>query len=70
MAKVLKLKFMLEPRGSLTLTVNEPKENLKTEDIEAVMQMIVTNEVFKPQTGKIKGIDSAEIVETATTKLV
>lgn len=70
MSKVLKLKFNLDPKGSFTLTINQPKENLKTEEVEAMMNLIVTKEVFKPPMGTIKAIDSAELVEIATTTLI
>lgn len=70
MTKLLKLKFLLEPKGSFVVNVAYPKENLQQAEVEKVMEMVVAKQVFTPRIGIIKAIDSAEIVETITTPIL
>ncbi|MBQ0138456.1 MAG: DUF2922 domain-containing protein [Kurthia sp.] len=70
MTKVLKLKFFLEPKGSFTLNVEYPKENLQPAEVEKLMEMIVAKQVFTPRMGIIKEINSAEVIETVATTII
>lgn len=69
MARMLKLKFIVEPKGSYTLEIEEPKVNMTEEQVITMMQMIIEKSLFKPKTGTLKAIESAEIVETTTSKI-
>jgi len=63
MTQVLELKFDTSNGKSITLTVNEPKENLTAAEVENVMQTIIDSNIFHSNGGSLIAINQARIVE-------
>lgn len=63
MSQVLELKFDAASGKTITLTVNEPKENLTAAEIEMAMQTILSSDVFHYEGDALIAINQARIVE-------
>ncbi|MDN4492453.1 DUF2922 domain-containing protein [Ureibacillus aquaedulcis] len=69
MTQVLELKFDTSNGKTLTLTVNEPKENLTPAEVEGVMQTIITSDIFQSTGSSLIGINQARIVERTVSEI-
>lgn len=63
MAQVLELQFETTTGKTSTLSIEAPKSNVTAEEIQQVMQTIITANVFEGQAGAFVGIKGARIVE-------
>lgn len=63
MAGVLELKFDTEQGKSMTITINDPKPNLTSTEVETVMQTIINSDIFHHEGYPLVGISQARIVE-------
>lgn len=70
MAKVLKMNFMLSPKGIFTIVVDAPKDDLTEAQARAAMNTIIESNVFSPKSGTITSIDSATITNQTVTDLI
>ena len=68
--KVLKMTFITTNGTKASIDVHEPDETLTPEKIKTAMQLVIAKNIFKTKAGSFVSIDSAEIVETATSKIV
>lgn len=67
MAKVLILTFKNEAGQKVNLRVQNPKENLTAQEVEAVMDLILEKNIFPTLGGDLTEKVGAEVVETTAT---
>ncbi|MCM3388394.1 DUF2922 domain-containing protein [Ureibacillus chungkukjangi] len=63
MTQVLELKFDTANGKSMTLTVDNPKENLTGDEVENAMQEIISSNIFHNNGASLVAINQARIVE-------
>ena len=68
--KKLYLVFTTAAKRRATITIDQPKEDLTTEDVKPVMQSLIDMKLFAPGLSVITDIADAYIRETTTTDLV
>lgn len=66
MAKKLVMIFKTAKGTTSTLTVDEPKDDLTETEIRAVMDTIVSKNVFSTNSGDLVDVKSAELTTTTT----
>ena len=70
MAKTLQLNFSTASGKKLMLTVDEPRDNLTTQEVEAAMQEIINSAVFEVNGAFLETAHDARIVERNVTEIV
>jgi hypothetical protein len=70
MAKTLQLNFATASGKKLMLTVDEPRENLTSAEVESAMQGVINAGVFGVDDSVIESAISARIVERTVTELI
>jgi hypothetical protein len=70
MAKTLQLNFATPSGKKLMLTVDEPRENLTSVEVESAMQGVINAGVFGVEDSAIASAISARIVERTVTELI
>ena len=70
MTKTLQLVFNTENGKSVTLSVDEPREDLTAPEVEAAMQEIIASGVFEVDDYPLETIKSARIIERGVTDLI
>lgn len=63
MAGVLELRFDTEQGKTVTLSINDPKPDLTSSEVETVMQTIINSNIFHHEGNPLVGIKQARIVE-------
>ncbi|ABR47965.1 conserved hypothetical protein [Alkaliphilus metalliredigens QYMF] len=69
MDKYLRMVFKTGEDRLVSLRVSVPREDLDATQVKAVMDLIVAKDVVFSAAGNLVAVDSAYIVETATTEL-
>lgn len=69
-SKKLYLEFTLDNGNLLTLTVNNPKDDITADDIRPVMQNIVSKHAFVSGTAVPSAISDAYLRTTETTNII
>ncbi len=67
--KTLKMAFLNEGAGTLTLSVRNPKDNITEAQVIAVMDNIIDKNVFATKDGDLVAKKWAKIVDTTETVL-
>ncbi|HWK21523.1 MAG TPA: DUF2922 domain-containing protein [Ureibacillus sp.] len=62
MTQVLEMKFDTANGKTLTLTVNEPKENVSAMEVENAMRTIITSNIFHYNGNSLVAINQARLV--------
>lgn len=70
MTKVLAMHFKNASGKEITIQVNDPKADLTKAGVEAVMQNIITKNLFSTTGGDLVSIVDSEIKSTDTVALV
>ena len=70
MAKTLQLNFHTASGKKVTLTVDEPRQDLVAQSVEAAMQEIIASGVFELNGAPLTTAVDARIVERNVTELV
>ena len=70
MAKKLLMSFVTALGGQSSLTLDEPKVGLTEAEVRAVMETIVTQNLFNTTKGNLTEVKAAEIVTTTTENLI
>ena len=70
MAKKLVMSFITADGSTSSLALNEPKETLTEEEVRAVMESIIGQNVFNTTKGDLSEIKSAEIITTTEEILI
>lgn len=63
-------RFDTDEGKRFTMSMNNPKEDLTPELVQAELQKVIDLDVLAPSQGKPVSIHSAEIVETKVTTLI
>lgn len=69
MTEKLVLVFTTNEDKRFTLTINNPKEGITADEVEAEAQKIIDEDILRPNQGIPVSLYSAKIVNTATTVL-
>ncbi|WP_378957073.1 DUF2922 domain-containing protein [Pelosinus sp. sgz500959] len=69
MKKVLEMHFRNETGKEVTILVNDPKEDLTALAVNAVMQTIITKNLFSTTSGDLVQIVSAQLRSTDVAEL-
>ncbi|MGI1660159.1 MAG: DUF2922 domain-containing protein [Desulfitobacterium sp.] len=64
--KVLRMVFNTSMAGTMTLTLADPKEGILPAEIEAVMDQIISKDIFSTSVGSLVSKKDIKIVETVT----
>ncbi len=67
--KTLKMAFLNEGGGTLTLTVRNPKDNITETEVQTVMDNIINKNVFATTDGDLVAKKWAKVVDTTETVL-
>lgn len=70
MAKTLQLNFETVSGKKMMLTVDEPREDLTTVQVEAAMQEVINAGIFGVDDSLIDSAISARVVERTVTELI
>lgn len=70
MAKTLQLQFETDNGKELTLSVDEPRENLTREEIEAGMQSLINSNAFHVDSFSLSAIKGAKVVERNVSAII
>ncbi|KGR74830.1 DUF2922 domain-containing protein [Ureibacillus sinduriensis] len=69
MTQVLVLKFDAGNGKTMTLTVDEPRDNLTPTEVEDVMQKIIASNIFHHSGSSLIAINQARIVERTVSEI-
>nr|WP_106779038.1 DUF2922 domain-containing protein [Lysinibacillus timonensis] len=69
MAVTLEMKFNTANGKTMTISVNEPKDNLTPTEITTVMQTIIDQDVFHNEGFALVGINQARMIERNVSEL-
>lgn len=67
--QVLKMVFATPLNKQVTLSLNNPKDNLTAAEVQAVMDTIIAKNIFMTSNGKLTAKVSARIIDTTTNEL-
>ncbi|KLU66109.1 hypothetical protein DEAC_c21480 [Desulfosporosinus acididurans] len=67
--KVLRMTFNNAAGNAVTITMPQPKDSLTAADIEAVMDQIITKNIFLTSGGELISKRDVKIVDTTTNDL-
>lgn len=70
MAKSLQLQFETANGKRLLVTVDDPKENLTSSEIERGMEAIIASDVFHVEGSPLSVVKSARVVERTVTQII
>lgn len=63
MAQVLELQFETTEGKTSTISIDAPRQDVTAEEIQQVMETIITANVFEVQSGAFVGMKGARIVD-------
>ncbi|QCR32622.1 DUF2922 domain-containing protein [Lysinibacillus sp. SGAir0095] len=69
MTQVLELKFDTSNGKTMTLTVDQPREDLTALEVETVMQTIISANIFHNSGSSLVAINQARIVERTVSEI-
>jgi len=69
MEKYLRMVFTTDQDKKVSIRVGVPRDDLDALEVKTVMDLIVAKNIVHSSAGNLIGIDSAYLVETATTDL-
>lgn len=67
--KVLRMSFETSMGGTMTISLADPKEGITPVEIEAVMDQLISKDIFSTAAGSLTGKKDIKIVETVTDDL-
>jgi len=70
MAKTLQLQFEAANGKNITISVDEPKESLTSEEIQAGMNAIINSNVFQVEGAPLTLAKTAKVVEQNVTSII
>jgi hypothetical protein len=70
MAKKLVMSFLTAQGATSSMTIDAPKDDLTEAEVRAVMEAIITENVFNTSKGDLAEIKSAEIITTTEEVLI
>lgn len=70
MAKKLVMAFLTVQGATSSMTVDAPKEGLTEAEVRAVMESVITQNIFNTSKGDLAEIKSAQIITTTEEILI
>ena len=70
MAQVLRMTFLSAAGGRVSITVDNPKDDLTEAQVQTAMNTIISKNILITSGGELTAIDSAAIIETTTTDII
>lgn len=70
MAKKLAMAFLTAQGATSSMTLDEPKDGLTEAEVRAVMELIITENIFSTSKGDLAEIKSAKIISTTEDILI
>ncbi|NLM20128.1 MAG: DUF2922 domain-containing protein [Peptococcaceae bacterium] len=67
--KVLRMTFGTASGGTSSMTLPAPRNDVTSEEIQTVMQLIIDKNIFTGSGGDLKSIQDIKIVDTTTNDL-
>lgn len=68
-SKVVRLVFTTSGGGSFTITLPNPREDLQLPEIKAVMESLISSDIFLTTSGALTGIRDIKIIDTTVNDL-
>ena len=69
MDKYLRMIFKTDMDRTVSIRVGVPRDDLTAEEVKTVMDLIVAKNIVSSNSGDLVEVDSALLIETATTEL-
>ncbi len=69
MTKKLQMVFKNSNNSNITLSIEDPRDDVNALEVKTAMDQIVVKDVFESKTGKIASALSAKIIATEITEL-
>ena len=66
--KKLMMTFKTDEDNNVSISLDEPRENVTEQEIQNVMNIILNNDIFAPNGETLVSLVGAKIVETGTTE--
>ena len=66
--KKLMMTFKTDEDNNVSISLDEPRENVTEQEIHDVMNIILNNDIFAPNGETLVSLVGAKIVETGTTE--
>lgn len=70
MAKKLVMSFATAQGSTSSMTIDDPKDGLAASEVRAVMESVITQNVFNTSKGDLSDIKSAEVITTTEEILI
>jgi len=70
MAKKLVMSFATAQGSTSSMTIDDPKDALAASEVRAVMESVITQNVFNTSKGDLSEIKSAEVITTTEEILI
>ncbi|KAB2490308.1 DUF2922 domain-containing protein [Priestia endophytica] len=70
MEKTLSMQFLNESGKSVSISLQHPRENVTEDEIKAVMEELILQNIFSSQGGDFKEVKGAQIVSREVTELI
>lgn len=67
--RVLRMVFSTQGGSTSSITLPQPREDLTAAEVEAVMEQIITKNIFTTTGGDLTGKRDIKVVDTTTTDL-
>ena len=70
MAQVLRMTFLTAAGNRVSITVDNPKDDLTQAQVQTAMDTIISKNILLATGGDLTAIDSAAIINTTTTEII
>ena len=67
--RTLRMSFKNQAGNTVSISLDNPKEDLTTETVEAVMDLLITKNIFTTSGGDLVGKADAKLISTDTVDL-
>lgn len=68
--RTLQMTFANEANGKVTISIQDPREDLVTEDVETAMNEIITGNIISSTGGNLISVSGARIISRQVTELI
>ncbi|ACV64698.1 hypothetical protein Dtox_4011 [Desulfofarcimen acetoxidans DSM 771] len=70
MTQTLRMTFLNAAGNRVSISLDNPRDNLTQSEVEAAMNTVITKKVFTTSGGDLVSIDSAAVIDTTTTEII
>lgn len=68
--RTLQMTFANEANGKVTISIQDPREDLVTEDVETAMNEIISENIISSTGGNLVSVSGARIISRQVTELI